>query len=64
MNKPKFSEMFSFSNEEIKKEITNTELKIFKLKLKKATQQIFKPHELKFQKKKLAHLKTYCNINK
>ena len=64
MNKPKFSEVISLSDEEIKKEIINIELEIFNLKLKKATRQTFKPHELKFQKKKLAHLKTYYNMNK
>ena len=62
MNKPKFVNILSLSTQKIIEEISSTELEIFNLRFKKATRQTFKPHELKFLKKKLAQLKTLLII--
>ena len=58
MNKFKFIDLLSLSTQEIIEEISTIELKVFNLRLKKATRQVFKASELKFSKKKLAQLKT------
>jgi ribosomal protein L29 len=58
MSLPQFNEIISLSNKEISEEIIKTENKIFNLGFKKATRQTFKPHELKYGKRRLAQLKT------
>ena len=50
MSKPKFKDLLNLSNKEITDEITNIEFKIFDLKFKKSTKQLFKAHNLKFLK--------------
>ena len=62
MNKLKFTDILDLSTQEIIEEISTTELELFNLRLKKATRQTFKCHELKFLKKKLAQLKTLLTI--
>ena len=62
MSKPKFKDLLNLSNKEITDEITNIEFKIFDLKFKKSTKQLFKAHNLKFLKIKLAQLKTLLTI--
>lgn len=58
MTIPKFSEITSFSNDEICEEIKRVQKELFNLQLKKATRQAFKSHEIKHTKRRLAHLKT------
>ena len=53
-----FSDISSFSSQEISKTIVEVEDKLFNLRFKKATRQNFKSHELKSTKCRLAHLKT------
>ena len=55
---PKFTNIISLSNDEISKEILETENQLFNLRFKKATRQNFKSHEIKFAKRRLAQLKT------
>lgn len=62
MSLTKFSDIISLSNIEISEEIIKTENIIFNLRFKKATRQIFKVHELKYNKCKLAQLKTLLKI--
>lgn len=62
MSFSKFSEIFDLSNEEIIETIVKIETNIFKLKFKKATRQIFKIHELKKNKRRLAKLKTLLRM--
>ena len=62
MSLPQFSEIISLSNKEISEEIIKTESEIFNLGFKKATRQTFKPHELKYGKRRLAQLKTLLRM--
>ena len=58
MNLPKFTEIISFSNQEIEEKILEIETEIFNLRFQKATKQDFKVHQLKHKKHRLAQLKT------
>ena len=58
MSLPQFTDIISFSNEEISKAIIETENKLFNLRFKKAVRQSFKSHEIKHTKRRLAQLKT------
>ena len=62
MSLPKFTDLLSLSNVEISKEIIETENKLFNLRFKKATRQNLKSHEIKYTKRKLAHLKTLLTL--
>lgn len=62
MSLPQFSEIISLSNKEVSEEIIKTESEIFNLGFKKATRQTFKPHELKYGKRRLAQLKTLLRM--
>lgn len=59
---PKFSEITSFSNNQICEEIIKTEKELFSLRFKKATRQSFKSHQIKHTKRRLAHLKTILTL--
>lgn len=58
MGVPQFTDIISLSNAEISEAIIATENKLFNLRFKKATRQNFKSHEIKFEKRRLAQLKT------
>jgi len=62
MSISKFSDLASFSNIELCDEIIKTEKQLFNLRFKKATQQPFKSHEIKFTKRRLVHLKSILTI--
>jgi large subunit ribosomal protein L29 len=62
MTIPKFSEVTSFSNSEICEEIVKIEKELFNLRFKKATRQSFKSHQIKYTKRRLAHLKTILTL--
>ena len=62
MSLPQFNDVIALANNEISEEIIKTENIIFKLRFKKATRQTFKIHELKFNKRKLAQLKTLLRM--
>ena len=62
MSLPQFTDIISFSNEEISKAIIETENKLFNLRFKKAVRQSFKSHELKYTKRRLAQLKTLLTL--
>ena len=53
-----FTDILSLSNTEISEAIIETENQLFNLRFKKATRQIFKPHEIRSSKRRLAQLKT------
>ena len=55
---PKFTNIISLSNDEISKEILETENQLFTLRFKKATRQSFKSNEIKNAKRRVAQLKT------
>jgi large subunit ribosomal protein L29 len=57
-----FNEMIALPNSEISKEIIQTEKELFQLQFKKATRQPFKPHEIKYAKRRLAQLKTILTL--
>lgn len=57
-----FSDMISFSNNDISKAIIKTEKELFNLRFKKATRQSFKSHEVKEKKRQLVHLKTILTL--
>ena len=59
---PKFNEVTSFSNNQICEEIIQTEKELVNLRLKKATRQPFKSHQIKYAKRHLAHLKTLLTL--
>lgn len=61
MSLPQFNDILSFSNSQISEEIIKTENEVFNLRFKKATRQTFKPHQIKFSKRRLAQLKTLLN---
>ena len=58
----RFSDIMSFSNDEISNAIIKTEKELFNLRFKKATRQSFKSHEIKEKKRHLAHLKTILTL--
>ena len=58
MSLPTFTKIVSFSNTEISEAIIETENQLFKLRFKKATRQMFKSHEIRSSKRRLAQLKT------
>jgi large subunit ribosomal protein L29 len=62
MGLPQFSDIISLSNIEISEKIIETENELFNLRFKKATRQTFKPHEIKYAKRRLAQLKTFLTI--
>jgi len=55
---PKFSEIITFSTNQISEAIIEAEKELFNLYFKKATRQPFKSHQIKHTKRRLAHLKT------
>ena len=52
------SDLKSFDNETLTKEIIVAKKQLFELRLKKATRQSFKPHLFKHNKRKIAQLLT------
>jgi large subunit ribosomal protein L29 len=58
----KFNDLTSLSNDEILEYIIKTEKELFNLKFKKATRQSFKPHNIKYSKRRLAQLKTLFTL--
>ena len=62
MSLSKFADIISLSNDEISEAIIETENQLFNLRFKKATRQVFKPHEIKYRKRELAQLKTLLTI--
>jgi large subunit ribosomal protein L29 len=52
------SDLKSFDNETLTKEIIAAKKQLFELRLKKATRQSFKPHLFKHNKRKIAQLLT------
>jgi large subunit ribosomal protein L29 len=59
---PKFTDILSLSNDDISKEILETENQLFTLRFKKATRQSFKSNEIKNAKHRLAQLKTLLTM--
>jgi len=53
-----FTDIIPLSDKEISEAIIETENQLFNLRFKKATRQIFKSHEIKDAKRRLAQLKT------
>ena len=62
MSLSKFNDIISLSNTEISQAIIETEKQLFDLHFKKATRQIFKSHEIKNAKRRLAQLKTFLTM--
>ena len=62
MSIPQFTDIISLSNTEISEAIIETENELFSLRFKKATRQTFKPHEIKYAKRRLAQLKTLLTM--
>lgn len=62
MGLPKFTDIIKLSNTEISNAIIETENQLFNLRFKKATRQIFKSHEIKNAKRRLAQLKTLLTL--
>lgn len=58
MSLPSFNDIQSLSDSEIYQKVIQTEKELFNLRFKKATRQTFKSHEIKYAKRRLAHLKT------
>ena len=57
-----FNDIIALSNPEISEKIIQTEKDLFNLQFKKATRQSFKPHEIKYTKRRLAQLKTLLTL--
>ena len=57
-----FTDILSLSNNEISTAIIETETELFNLRFKKATRQSFKSHEIKYNKRRLAQLKTLLTL--
>ena len=53
-----FSDLKSFDEESVLKEVIEIKKQLFDLRLKKATRQSFKPHLFKHNKRKVAQLLT------
>lgn len=62
MSLPQFTDIVALSNVEISEVIIETENKLFNLRLKKATRQNLKSHEIKHTKRQLAQLKTLLSL--
>lgn len=62
MGIPQFNDIISLSNTEISEAIIQAEKELFNLQFKKATRQSFKPHEIRFTKRRLAQLKTLLTL--
>jgi len=62
MSFPRFTDILSLSQTEISEAIIETENTLFNLRFKKATRQNFKPHDVKYTKRRLAQLKTLLTI--
>jgi large subunit ribosomal protein L29 len=62
MSLPQFNDILSLSDEKISDAISETENKLFNLRFKKATRQNLKSHEIKYAKRRLAHLKTLLTL--
>jgi ribosomal protein L29 len=62
MSIPKFTEIISFSNNEIYEHLIKTENELFHLRFKKLSRQPFKSHEIKTAKHRLAQLKTLLTL--
>jgi large subunit ribosomal protein L29 len=62
MSIPKFSDIISFSNNEIYEQVIKTENELFNLRFKKLSRQPFKSHEIKKAKHRLAQLKTLLTL--
>jgi large subunit ribosomal protein L29 len=62
MGLPKFTDIIKLSNTEISNAIIETETQLFNLRFKKATRQVFKSHEIKNAKRRLAQLKTLLTL--
>jgi len=62
MSLPQFNDIRSLSDEKISDAISETENKLFNLRFKKATRQNLKSHEIKYTKRRLAHLKTLLTL--
>jgi large subunit ribosomal protein L29 len=62
MGLPQFNDIKALSNTEISEAIITTEKELFNLRFKKATRQPFKPHEIKYAKRRLAQLKTVLSL--
>ena len=62
MSVPQFTDIISLSNTEISEAIIESENELFSLRFKKATRQTFKPHEIKYTKRRLAQLKTLLTM--
>ena len=54
----KFSEIDSFSIDEIFEALQSAQSELFNIRFKKATRQNFKSHEIKNTKRRIAQLKT------
>ena len=54
----KFTEINSFSSDEILDGIKTSETQLFTIRVKKATRQPFKSHEIKNLKRRIAQFKT------
>jgi large subunit ribosomal protein L29 len=59
---PRFTDILSLSNAEILEAILETENQLFNLRLRKATRQNFKSHEIKTTKRRVAQLKTLLTV--
>ena len=62
MSLSKFADIISLSQNEISEAIIETENQLFNLRLKQATRQNFKSHEIKNAKRRLAQLKTLLTL--
>jgi large subunit ribosomal protein L29 len=62
MGLSKFTDIIPLSNKEISEAILATEKQLFDLRLKKATRQNFKSHEIKNANRFLAQLKTLLTM--
>jgi large subunit ribosomal protein L29 len=62
MSLPQFTDIVALSIVEISKIIIETENKLFNLRLKKATRQNLKSHEIKHTTRQLAQLKTLLSL--
>jgi large subunit ribosomal protein L29 len=62
MGLSKFTDIVKLSNTEISNAIVETENQLFNLRFKKATRQVFKSHEIKNAKRRLAQLKTLLTL--
>jgi len=57
-----FTNILSFSNDEISDAIIQTEKELFNLRFKKATRQSFKSHEIRQKRQQLVHYKTILTL--